>query len=156
MNDTKHKTFIIGITIGMTAALLILAAFVCGIFVGRNNNSFVPMMDQFGGRDVFSRNIQSHGVLGTITTLGTNTFVVKERTGTLKTVLIDDQTIVRRGHTSIKFTDLKQNEFVIVLGDPETKEEIIKAKIIRAMGEAPNDATRSGMMRGKRYMIEGS
>lgn len=156
MNDTKQKTFVIGITVGMSVALLLLVAFISGILVGRSNNSFIPMMDRFGSRDVFSRNIESHGVLGTIQTIGANTFVVKERTGTLKTVLVDDQTVVRRGHISIKFTDLKLNEPVIVLGNPEKTEEIIKARIVRTMGESSQDASGSGMMRGNRYAIEGN
>lgn len=155
MKDNKSHTFIIGVAIGTSIAVLVLVAFLCGVWVGRSNNPFLPMMGRFEGRDVFSRNIENHGVLGTIQTLGKNTLVVKDRRGILKTISVDDQTIVKRDNVLIQFSDLTQDDFVIVLGDPEKKEEIIKAKIIRVMEKLQTEGTRSGMMRGFRGSVSG-
>lgn len=155
MKDNTSHTFIIGIAIGSSIAVLVLGAFLCGVWVGRTNSPFVPMMGRFEGRDIFSRNIENHGVLGTIQTLGKNTMVVKDRRGILKSVSVDDQTVVKRDTVSIQFSDLKQNEFVVVLGNPEKTEEIIKAKIIRVMEKPQSDASRSGIMRGLRTIDSG-
>ena len=145
MKDKRN--ILIGIGIGAILAVVILVVFFLGIFIGRRENRFFPY---FGGRghiyqDFFPRNF-GHGAMGIIESLGENTLVVRDRSGTLKTVLIDNQTQIRRGHVDINFSDLKKDEQVIVLGDPEEKEGAIKARLIRVMGSFDKEATRSGTL----------
>lgn len=132
MKDKRN--ILIGVGIGVILAAVMLVVFFLGLFVGRRENRFLPY---FGGphmsKDFIPRNF-GHGAIGTIESLGENTLVVRDRTGALKTVLIDNQTQIRRGHTGINFSDLKKDEQVIVLGDPEEKEGAIKARVIRVIG----------------------
>ena len=141
------RSILTGIGIGAALAALIFAAFFFGIFIGRRENRFFPYL---GGRHMHRDFIPKdfgHGAIGTIESLGENTIVVRDRTDALKTVLVDNQTQIRRGHTGINFSDLKKDEQVIVLGDPEEKEGAIKAKLIRVMGSFDKEATRSGTLR---------
>ena len=145
MKDKRN--ILIGIGIGAVLAAVILIVFLFGMFIGRRENRFLP---SFGGRhmsrDFIPKNF-GHGAIGTIESLGENTLVVRDRSGALKTVLVDNQTQIRRGHTSINFSELAKDEQVIVLGDPEEKEGAIKARLIRVMGSFDKEATRSGTLR---------
>lgn len=137
MKDKRN--ILIGIVIGAILAVVILIVFFLGIFIGRRENRFFPY---FGGRHMYRDFIPKdfgHGAIGTIESLGENTLVVRDRSGTLKTVLVDNQTQIRRGRTSINFTELAKDEQVIVLGDPEEKEGAIKARLIRVMGSFKNE-----------------
>lgn len=145
MKDKRN--ILIGIGIGAILAAVMLVVFFLGLFVGRRENRFFPY---FGGRhmsrDFIPRDF-GHGAIGEVESLGENTLIVRDRSGALKTVLVDNQTQIRRGHTSINFSDLKKDEQVVVLGDPEEKEGAIKARVIRLMGSFDKEATRSGSLR---------
>lgn len=145
MKDKQN--ILIGVGIGAVLAAVILFVFLLGVFIGRRENRFFPY---FGARhlyqDFFPKNF-GHGAMGTIETLGEKTLIVRERSGALKTVLVDNQTQTRRGHTSINFSQLKTGEQIIVLGDPIEAEGAIKARVIRVMGSFNKQATSSGMMR---------
>ena len=147
MKDKRN--ILIGVGIGAVLAASLLLVFFLGLFIGRRENRFFPY---FGGggrlmhRDFIPRDF-GHGAIGAIENLGENTLVVRDRSGALKTVLVDNQTQIKRGHTSINFSDLKKDEQVIVLGDPEEKEGAIKAKLIRVIGSFDKEATRSGTLR---------
>lgn len=135
-----------GVSIGALLAAVILTVFFSGVFIGRHESRFFPhfgrrLMDQ----DSFPRNF-GHGAIGTIETLGKNTLVVRDRTGALKTILVDNKTQIRQEHRNINFSDLKKNEQVIILGEPEEKEGAIKARLIRIMGMFDKEATHSGSL----------
>lgn len=154
MKDKQN--ILLGIAIGAVLALVLLTAFFLGVFIGRRENRFLPY---FGGRhisqDFLPRNF-GHGAMGIIESLGENILIVHDRTGALRTVLVDNQTQIRRGHISINFSQLKTGEQIIVLGEPEEKEGAIKAKLIRVMGSFDKEATSSGMMRPIRAKHLGS
>lgn len=123
----------IGIIIGAILAVSLLTAFFSGVFIGRRENRLLPF---FGMRPMHREFIPKNagfGAMGTIESLGENTLVVRDRTGALKTVLIDNQTKIRQGHTGIKFTDLKKDGQVIILGEPDKDGGTIKAKLIRSL-----------------------
>lgn len=136
MKDKQN--ILIGVGIGAVLAAVILFVFLLGVFIGRGGRHLY--------RDFFPKNF-GHGAMGTIETLGEKTLVVRDRSGALKTVLVDDQTQTRRDHTSINFSQLKTGEQIIVLGDPIEAEGAIKARVIRVMGSFNKQATSSGMMR---------
>lgn len=160
-SQTSKRNILIGISIGAILALVLLVVFFLGLFIGRRENRFLPCF----GRQPMPPNFRSpdfvlkdfgHGAMGEIQTLGENTLVVRDRTGALKTVLIDNQTQIRRGHTGINFSQLKTGNQVIVLGEPEEKEGAIKARLIRVMGGFDKEATSSGMMRPLKPKYSGS
>lgn len=156
MKDKRN--ILIGVGIGAILALVLLGVFFLGVFLGRRGSRFPPFPD-FGKRqmyqDFFPRNF-GHGAIGAIESLGENTLVVRDRTGALKTVLIDNQTQIRRGHIGINFSQLKTGNQVVVLGEPEEKEGAIKARLIRIMGSFDKEATSSSMMRPIRAKHLGS
>src|SRR3972149_11412071 len=131
-----EQNILIGISIGALFAVVILAVFFLGVSLGRRGDRFFPFLNferQHMHQDFFPRNF-GHGAMGAIESLGENTLVVRDRTGAIKTVLVDSQTQIKRGHININFSDLKENEQIIVLGEPEEKEGAMKAKFIRVMG----------------------
>lgn len=145
MKDKRN--ILIGVGIGAVFAASLLGVFFLGVFLGRRESRFLPFSD-FKKRQMyqnfFPRNF-GHGAVGVIENLGENTLVVRDKTGALKTVLVDNQTQIRRGHISINFFQLKTGEQVVVLGDPEEKEGAVKARLIRVMGSFNKEATSSGI-----------
>lgn len=153
----ERRNILIAVAAGIGLAVVLMAAFFFGVFVGKHDSRFFPNKEKRHPiLDFFPRKFEGHGVLGTIQTLGDNILVVKDRTGAIKTILVDSQTKIRRGRSSINFSDLKTNEGVIVLGEPQKDEEAIKAKIIRVMGTASKEATGSGMLYSPRFKYLGS
>lgn len=72
------------------------------------------MMRDFGGRDF--RN--GHGVSGTIVSIADNMIVVKDRDGKENTISVSDKTIIKNGRTDGKITDLKNDQRIVVIGNP--------------------------------------
>lgn len=132
----KRRDILVGLFAGAVVALIILVIFFAGVFIGRTQQrkGFWPFWERrYIHRDFISRKLDGHGVIGVIDSLGTDTLVVKDRTGALKTVLVDNETKIRRGRIPIKFSDLKLKEHVMVLGEPQEEEGAIKARIIRVL-----------------------
>ena len=137
----KRQTVLQGIGIGIGIALIILAVFGAGFVFGTRHK--LPFMDRRGMFwPGFVHNRFGHGVFGTIDSLGSNTFIVRDPSGGLKTVLVVNETLFRSDSSSIKFSDLRKNDRVIVLGEPEEKEGAVKAKVVRVI--STNEASRSG------------
>lgn len=132
----KRRNILVGLAAGVVIALIILLVFFAGVLIGRvqQHRGFWPFWEQRHiYRDFIPRKLDGHGTIGAIDSLGTNTLVVKDRTGALKTVLVDNETGIRRGRTPIEFSDLKVEEQVVILGEPQEEEGVIKAKIIRTL-----------------------
>lgn len=135
------RKILIGCVIGAILAVVLVATFFFGVLVGKRDYKFFPYWERrHTYPDFFPNKLSGHGVLGTIQTLGKSTLVVKDRTGALKTVLVDSRTRIRRERTDITISDLKINEQVVILGEPQESESAIKARIIRVMGALRNQA----------------
>lgn len=122
-----------GLTIGVFSVILLFVVFLTGIFVGRRESGFfflgrMHMQGTLSGR-------YGHGAIGTIDSLGKNTIVLKERSGELETVLIDNNTVLRKNDSNAKFSDLKKSDEVIVIGEPQEREEAVRARFIRIINE---------------------
>lgn len=154
----EKRNILVGVGLGVALGFVLVTVFFAGVFVGtRKEPRFFPFEgDRHGYREFVPGGFNGHGVIGTIDSIGSNTLVVKDRVGALKTVLVDNQTQIRRGHTSINFSELKTDEQIIVLGEPEEKEGAIKARLIRMMGSFNKEATSSGMLHPFRLRYLGS
>ncbi|MBI3442287.1 MAG: hypothetical protein HY007_00760 [Candidatus Sungbacteria bacterium] len=132
----------IGIVI---AALLIFQA---GMFVGYRKAAFSYRWGQdyyhtFGGR---RKNFlagmdrgefpSAHGTIGKIIKIDLPTFVIEGQDKTEQVVLTNDQTTVRRFRETIKPADLKPDDYVVVIGDPNDTSQI-EARLIRLMPFPP-------------------
>jgi hypothetical protein len=145
----KPKTIkVIVVVVGVLLIILLSFAAGAGIalrkarfncFRGQGQDNFMgpQMMDrreggpmgflhEFEGRDF--RN--GHGLAGTVTSISDNTFVVKDRDNKETTVVAGDQTIIQGGRDTLKITDLKQNDQIIVMGKPGDN-GVINATLIR-------------------------
>ncbi|MFH0936759.1 MAG: hypothetical protein V1808_00490 [Candidatus Daviesbacteria bacterium] len=150
----KKQTVFIGVGIGIGIAIVLVVVFLLGIYLGSRKSNNFPFWEK---RPLTAREFVpdrfGHGVIGTIDSLGNNTLIVKDRSGALKTIIIDDQTALRRNESPIKFSDLKKDEQVIIIGQPQEKEGSIKATVIRVVTPPEKNASGSAtplIMRPKR------
>lgn len=84
------------------------------------------MMRDFSGRDF--RN--GHGLVGTIIFISDKTIVVKDKDGKENTVAITDKTIIKMGPDSLNLGDLKQDDQIVVIGQPDSS-GVVNADLIR-------------------------
>ena len=162
INDLfNSKVFIISM-ISVASLILLLLVFRLGVFVGfekarfsykwsdnyyrnfdgpRNNfNEMMPSPFSFNG----DRFMNAHGVFGEIIKVDTNSIVIKDKNNIEKVVSIGSDTSIREFKKDIKITDLKINDKVVVIGEPDSTGNII-AKFIRIlpdnMPNPPQDNT---------------
>ena len=81
-----------------------------------------------GGRDF----MDAHGVSGQIIKIDGQTLTIKGRDNTEKIVVIGNDTLIRRGSDTIKPSDLKVDDNIVVIGQPNNTGQI-EAKLIRVM-----------------------
>ncbi len=89
-------------------------------------NGPVGMAQGFEGRDF--RN--GHGVAGTIVSITGNNIIIKDRSGKENTVTVSDKTIIKNAQADIKITDLKNDESLVVIGNPSDN-GVVNADLIR-------------------------
>jgi len=132
--------------------IVFLVIFKIGTFVGYKKASFSYQWGEnyhrnFGGpkegffRDFDGRDyIEAYGVFGQIIKIDGSTLVIKGQKDTEKIVLMKDDTAIKRFQETVKSVDLKINDFIVVVGEPNEQGQI-EAKLIRIMPEPPARAT---------------
>jgi len=129
---------------GIGIAIILLAAFKAGEFVGFRKASFSyrwgenyyrsftgprgGFFGELGGRDF----MMGHGTSGTIVKVATSTLVVQDRDNAEKVILITKNTVVNRFRDTIPASDLKENDNVVIIGSPNDAGQI-EAKLIRVL-----------------------
>lgn len=145
MTDIKNllqtKTFR-GIVIGLLIAALAILIFQAGVFVGYRKAAF-----SFRFGDNFYRNFGNrgprpdlgfppaelpggHGAVGKIIKITGSEIVVADRENIEKTLIIDQDTLVRKLRNNATTTDLKVGDMVVAIGAP-SDDGRIAAKLIR-------------------------
>jgi hypothetical protein len=81
---------------------------------------------EFGGKDF--RN--AHGLSGTIISIADNKLIIKDRDEKENTVSATDKTIIKQRRDTLKISDLKTGNIVVVVGNPDDS-GVINADIIR-------------------------
>jgi hypothetical protein len=76
--------------------------------------------------------MDAHGVFGQVIKVDNPALVIKDRNNIEKTVLTDENTTIRDLNQNIKLVDVKADEYVVVIGEPDDKGQII-AKLIRIL-----------------------
>lgn len=74
----------------------------------------------------------AHGAVGEIIKIESPNIIVQDRDNTEKVVYISDSTPIEKAGEKIKILDLKLDDFVVVIGNPNPQ-GIIEAKLIRIM-----------------------
>ena len=149
-NIHQSKT-VRGVLIGIIICVILLFVFTAGISVGEHRARFAG---QFG--DNFERNFMGpreridmiggnfdkmipggHGAVGKIISLNLPQIIISGPDNLEKTVLVSTSTIIRRFQENISASELQTNDFVVVIGSPDTNGQI-EAKLIRIMPK-PNE-----------------
>ncbi len=79
----------------------------------------------------------AHGSVGKIIKIDLPTFVLEGQDGVEKIISVTDDTVIRQFRETIKPTDLKINDFVVVIGSPNTQGQI-ESRLIRLMPSLPD------------------
>jgi len=139
----KSKLYIV-IALSLAAIVIIFLIFGAGMYVGFHKAKFSYQWAEnyhknfadprggffrdFGGKDL----IDSHGISGQIMKIDGSTLVIKGQDNMEKIVVIKDNTTIERFREIIKSSDLKVDDFIVVIGEPNDVGQI-EAKFLRIM-----------------------
>ena len=153
MKDVLQSKVFKGIVLGITGLIILFFVFGLGVFTGmeRANYSFKwadeyhrnfggPQGGFFGdfmGMDrEFTNANGSFGQIIKIDPTG-NTLTIKDVSNVEKDILIGSKTTIIYQRKNIKLSDLKLNESVVVIGEPNSSGQI-KAELIRVVPPMPS------------------
>ncbi|MBU2028305.1 hypothetical protein KJ761_00220 [Patescibacteria group bacterium] len=78
----------------------------------------------------------AHGIAGTIISITDNNIVIKDKDNKENTVAITDKTIIKLGRDDVRISDLKNDQQVVVMGNPGD-DGVINADLIRVFNPNP-------------------
>lgn len=155
VNFLKSKLFkgiILGITILVVLLIFGLSIFKLGMLVGFKKARFSYKWGEnyhrnFAGprggffSDSFGKDfIEAYGTFGQIIKIDGSILVVKGRDNVEKIVLVKDSTAIRRLRETIKPSDLKVDDYIMVIGEPNDRGQI-EAKFIRVIPSPPQKSS---------------
>jgi hypothetical protein len=89
--------------------------------------------------------VESHGTIGQIIKLDGQSIIIRGRDNLEKIIIVDNKTIINYFRDSINLNDLKIDNLIVVIGEPNSSGQII-AKLIRVL--PPTPAGQPGPMPG--------
>lgn len=137
-----------GIILAIGALIILLLVFQAGMMVGfRKANFSYRWADNYhqnfaGPRNGFSGDfmgkdfIEANGVFGSIIKISSSSLAIKGRNDIEKIILLNNDTVIKRFENSIKPSDLKIDEPIVVIGSPNDAGQI-EAKLIRVLPPMP-------------------
>jgi hypothetical protein len=72
----------------------------------------------------------AHGIAGTIISITDNNLVIKDKDNKENTIAVSEKTIIKLGRDDVKISDLKNEQQVVVMGNPGDS-GVINADLIR-------------------------
>jgi hypothetical protein len=149
MSDMPEEFFsskvVRGVFIGIGITLGVLLVFKLGTAVGHHKALFSCKGDERYGRaftaavspQMFTESFSAaHGAAGNIVGLNLPTFVVADQDHVEKVIRINDRTQVRRLRSTVAPEELRVDDFVVVIGEPN-EENQVEAKLIRILPPPP-------------------
>ncbi len=148
LEQIKTKGFIKWGLVVLAGLILIVGSFSLGVFVGfkkagfsyswgenyehnfggpRNGFFLFRRMPEGVGGDDF---INANGTVGSILKINNNSVVIKGNDNVEKVINIGANTVIRRQRDTIKIADLKINDLIVVIGNPNNSGQI-DAKFVR-------------------------
>ncbi|MFH1909790.1 MAG: hypothetical protein ABIJ72_01170 [bacterium] len=133
------------VIIGLAGFVILILVFGAGMKVGTlkarysyrwaenyNRNFAGPRDGFFSDWRNFPRGefINAHGVFGSIIKIDGNTIITKGKDDVEKPVLVSESTLIQKGRETIKLSDLKPDENIVIIGSPNDQGQI-EAKLIR-------------------------
>lgn len=142
---------IILIIIGVV--VIFLVTFSMGEHIGFHKASFTfqngdNFYHTFGPNSASQDMLQStefsntHGVVGKVINITLPTLTIEDRDNTEKTVLINNQTIIRQLRKTLTPSDIKVGDYIVAIGEPNAQSQIA-AVLIREL-PPPTVPTASG------------
>ena len=136
------------IVIAVGVAVLFLIVFQAGVFVGFRKAEF-----SFRGGDNYYRAFGedrrrqipgmmheefpgANGSIGKVLSIALPVMVIEDRNSVEKTIRINNNTVIRRGRETLTSSDLRTNDMLVVLGNPNTNAEI-EATLVRLLPPPP-------------------
>jgi len=151
MNENKQKDALKWIIIGLASFVIVILIFNAGMFVGGMKARFSykwaeSYHENFAGprggflndwRNLPRRDfINAHGVFGQIIKIEESAIVIKGGDNVEGIVVVKDDTIIERLRETVKISDLKVDDFIVVIGEPNDSGQI-EAKFIRLLPPPP-------------------
>jgi len=138
----ESKIFIVFFIIG--EIILLLLAFETGAIVGFKGANFSCNMDKnyernFGGQnapDMKGAFEGGHGIFGQIIKIDADSIIIKDVNSNEKVISTKGDVTVKKFQEKIKVSDLKVDDRIVVIGNPNDNGEI-EAKLIRWMPNPP-------------------
>jgi hypothetical protein len=137
-----ESKFLFKILCGIGIVVVALTLFYAGVIVGFHKASFGRSWEEnyernfgFGpDRPSFDANNfpNANGAIGKIIKIELPTIIVQDKDNTEKVILISSNTQIEKMKANITTNDLTIDDFVVVIGTPNTQGEI-EAKFIRVM-----------------------
>jgi RNase P/RNase MRP subunit p29 len=140
-----------GIILAVIALIVVLLAFKAGTMIGFRRADFSCRWGDnyhknFGGpqggffEDMNDRNFMpGSGIFGQIIKVEGNTLTIKGQDNLEKSVLVEEKTSIMKFREQLKISDLKVDDNVIVMGEPNESGQTV-AKLIRIMPLPPTGA----------------
>ncbi len=153
-----QSKLIAGVLVGIGITIAVLLVFQAGMVVGERRATFSyglgeryyrgafggrPKMMMGSGHDGF---LEAHGAAGRIISVQLPTLVIEGPDAVEKVVLVNESTTIRRWRETVPASELKVDEFAVVIGAPNDEAQVV-AKLIRLM---PSPATGTPLMMPQR------
>lgn len=144
INKFFQSKIFLGIIIGILAFMVLLVVFKAGMIVGIRKADFSCRWsdnyhNNFGGpKNGFLKGIgdkdfiDANGVSGQIIKIDGSNIAIKGRDNVEKIISVDDSTVIVRFKDTIKIANLKVDDYIVVIGEPNDSGQII-AKFIRIL-----------------------
>ena len=84
--------------------------------------------------------MSGHGEFGTIIKINGSEIMIKGRDNMEKFILAEKDTVVKNAKNDIKLSDLKIDDFIVIIGSPNDSGQI-EAKIIRVLPLPPDESS---------------
>lgn len=145
-----------GVVIGLAVLVVLLLVFKLGMTVGIEKADFSCRWSDnyhqnFGGPQggfmggLNDRNfIEGNGTVGQIIKIDGSTLVVRGRGNVEKVINVNDDTVIERLRETIKISDLKVDDMIVIVGEPNNAGQI-DAKLIRVMPVPPTSSPSGNM-----------
>jgi len=135
------------ITFSIIGLVVLLMVFRLGMFVGFRKAGFsYNWGDNYhrnfagprgGFNDIMGNDfIEANGAFGQIIKIDGQTIVTKGNNDAEKVILTTDKTVIKKLKDMVKITDLKVDDNIVVIGEPNNAGQIV-AKLIRIMPAMP-------------------
>lgn len=114
------------------ALAIVIAAFGVGVQVGFHKARFSYAWGEHYERNFGSRLFDAHGTFGVILKVNADSLIVQGHDNVEKIILIDGATVIERMRQPLALSELKADDRIIAIGEPNDQGQII-AKFIRIM-----------------------